>query len=589
MSTDTPKVEFIIPSGHRTDRSHPVRWILSHGWRYWYLLLGGVIGSILNAALGGLTPVYTGQAFNLIKNDPGNFKKLGAIAGMIALTMALRAAFQYVRNLSLETTAQFVERNVRDELYANLLGKSMTFHSLQPIGDIMARATNDVREVNYFFSPGVTLVMGSIVFLIVPIVYSIQYHVSLIIVPILFILVYFWSIRHYLARLNPVTENVRSKFGELNIQLAESIDGIEIVKGAARESEEVASFKNNARDYRNAVVRQGDVEAVFIPLLLMSIAVALGLGHALFLYKLGLIDMGAVVSYFGLLLMLDFPTFSSMHAYSLLSLGIAGAKRILGLMNQETDLDQNIHGYAKAMKGEVQFYNVSCQYSTHEEPVLKNVNFRIKSGQRVAIVGQTGSGKTTLCRLINRTYDTSSGQVLVDGVDVREWNLDSLRQNISIIEQDIFLFSRSINKNITFGKPNASEAEVMDAAISAQADEFINIFPDKYQTIIGERGVTLSGGQRQRLALARAFLTNPRILILDDSTSAIDSATEDRIQKAIFAAAHGRTTFIITHRLSQIRWADVILVFKKGVLVGIGNHEELMKSSPAYRELFSEI
>jgi ATP-binding cassette subfamily B protein len=229
------------------------------------------------------------------------------------------------------------------------------------------------------------------------------------------------------------------------------------------------------------------------------------------------------------------------------------------------------------------------KYSTHEEPVLKNVNFRIKSGQRVAIVGQTGSGKTTLCRLINRTYDTSSGQVLVDGVDVREWNLDSLRQNISIIEQDIFLFSRSINKNITFGKPNASEAEVMDAAISAQADEFINIFPDKYQTIIGERGVTLSGGQRQRLALARAFLTNPRILILDDSTSAIDSATEDRIQKAIFAAAHGRTTFIITHRLSQIRWADVILVFKKGVLVGIGNHEELMKSSPAYRELFSEI
>jgi ATP-binding cassette subfamily B protein len=589
MSTDTPKVEFIIPFGQKTDRSHPVKWILSHAWRYWYLLLGGVIGSILNATLGGLTPVYTGQAFNLIKDDPGNLKKLGTIAGMIALTMALRAAFQYVRNLSLEATAQFVERNVRAELYANLLGKSMTFHSLQPIGDIMARATNDVREVNYFFSPGITLVMGSIVFLIVPIIYSIQYHISLIIVPILFIFVYFLSIRRYLAKLGPVTENVRSKFGELNIQLAESIDGIEIVKGAARESEEETRFKANARDYRNAVVGQGDVEAVFIPLLLMSIAVALGLGHALFLYMLGLINMGAVISYFGLLLMLDFPTFSSMHAYSLLSLGIAGAKRILGLMNQETDLDQNIHGYAKAMKGEVQFRNVSCQYSTHEEPVLKNISFCIKPGQRVAIVGQTGSGKTTLCRLINRIYDTSSGQVLVDGVDVREWNLDSLRQNISIIEQDIFLFSRSINKNITFGKPEASQEEVINAAKSAQADEFINTFPDKYQTVIGERGVTLSGGQRQRLALARAFLTDPRILILDDSTSAIDSATEDRIQKAIFAAAQGRTTFIITHRLSQIRWADVILVFKKGELVGIGNHEELMNASPAYRELFSEI
>jgi ATP-binding cassette subfamily B protein len=588
MNTATSKVEFIIPSKQKTDRSHPVKWILSHAWRYWYLLIGGVVGSVLNAALGGLTPVYTGQAFNLMRNDPNNMSKLGSIAGLIALTLVLRGAFQYLRNLSLETTAQFVERNVRDELYSNLLGKSMTFHSLQPIGDIMARATNDVREVNYFFSPGITMVMGSIVFLIVPIFYSIQYHASLVAVPILFIIVYFWSIRQYLKKLGPVTEKVREEFGGLNIQLAESIDGIEIVKGSAREKEEVSGFSRNARKYRDAIVKQGDVEAVFIPLLFMSIALALGLGHALVLFKLGLIDMGGVIAYFGLLLMLDFPTFASLHAYSHISRGVAGARRILGLVNQETDLDLNIKGYKKKMEGEVQFINVSCQYGSQEEPALKDISFHIKPGQRVAIVGQTGSGKTTLCRLINRTYDTSSGQVLVDGVDVRDWNLDSLRQNISIIEQDIFLFSRSISKNITFGKPDATQADVIEAAKSAQADGFINTFPDKYQTIIGERGVTLSGGQRQRLALARAFLTNPRILILDDSTSAIDSATEDQIQKAIFAAARGRTTFIITHRLSQIRWADIILVFKKGKLDGIGNHKELMESSSTYRDLFSE-
>jgi ATP-binding cassette subfamily B protein len=203
-------------------------------------------------------------------------------------------------------------------------------------------------------------------------------------------------------------------------------------------------------------------------------------------------------------------------------------------------------------------------------------------------VGQTGTGKTTLAKLVNRTYDVSSGQVLVDGVDVREWNLEALRRRISIIEQDIFLFSRSIAANINFGLQDASLEMSIEAAQAAQAEEFITGLPDSYETVIGERGVTLSGGQRQRLALARAFLTDPRILILDDSTSAIDSETEDNIQQAIYAAAKGRTTFIITHRLSQIRWADLILVLRQGRLVAAGSHDDLMDTSEAYRRIFSE-
>ncbi|MDO9131013.1 MAG: ATP-binding cassette domain-containing protein, partial [Anaerolineales bacterium] len=198
------------------------------------------------------------------------------------------------------------------------------------------------------------------------------------------------------------------------------------------------------------------------------------------------------------------------------------------------------------------------------------------------------AGKTSLVKLINRTYDTSQGQVVVNGTDVRDWNLAALRKQISIIEQDIFLFSRSIADNIAFGKPGATREEVEAAAKAAQAHEFILEFENGYETVIGERGVTLSGGQRQRLALARAFLTDPRILILDDSTSAIDSATEDKIQRAIANAARGRTTFIITHRLSQIRWADLIVVLRKGKIAAIGNHEELLKTSEAYRRIFSE-
>jgi ATP-binding cassette subfamily B protein len=222
------------------------------------------------------------------------------------------------------------------------------------------------------------------------------------------------------------------------------------------------------------------------------------------------------------------------------------------------------------------------------EPVLENISFKVKPGQTVAIVGQTGAGKTSLVRLINRTYDVTGGQVLVDGVDVRDWNLASLRSQISMIEQDIFLFSRSISENIAFGRPGAEAGEVEAAAAAAQAHEFIQSFNQGYQTVIGERGVTLSGGQRQRVALARAFLTDPHILILDDSTSAIDSATEDKIQRAVANASRGRTTFLITHRLSQIRWADLIVVLRKGRIAAIGAHEELMKTSEAYARIFKE-
>jgi len=259
----------------------------------------------------------------------------------------------------------------------------------------------------------------------------------------------------------------------------------------------------------------------------------------------------------------------------------------LELINRENNLDQNLAGYTGSMSGEVTFKNVNFSYQD-ESTDLQDVSFHVKPGQTVAIVGQTGVGKTTLVKLINRTYDTSQGQVLVDNKDVREWNLETLRQGISIIEQDIFLFSRSIAENIAFGKPDASQSEIQVAAEAAQAHEFILEFKDGYQTIIGERGVTLSGGQRQRIALARAFLTDPRILVLDDSTSSIDSATEDKIQQAIYAASRGRTTFLITHRLSQIRWADLILVLRKGQIAAIGTHDELMRTSQAYRNIFSE-
>jgi ATP-binding cassette subfamily B protein len=546
-----------------------------------------IIGAVGNAGLASVVPIYLGETFNLLQDGTANTQSLIRIALIITISQVVRSLLQFARNFSAELIGQHLEREIRDELYASLLGKSMTFHSLQPVGDTMARATNDVREINFMFNPGINLVIGSANFLIMPIILAPNYHPALIIAPLGFLILYSLALWQYIYELSPITNQVRSAFGQLNTRLAEAIDGVETVKGMAQEVREINLFGENARRFRDYFVQQGDVEARFLPFLLMGLTQAGGLIHAIILYRQDLINAGDIVAYFGLLLMLGFPTFVSLFSYSQVSLGVASAKRILELINRETDLDQNEEGYAEVMQGAIEFRDVTFAYD-NSEPVLSRINLDVEPGQTIAIVGQTGTGKTSLVKLVNRTYDINEGQIFVDGVDVRDWNLETLRRQISIIEQDIFLFSRTISENIAFGKPNASQTEIESAAKNAQAHEFIQSFKDGYDTVIGERGVTLSGGQRQRLALARAFLTDPRILVLDDSTSAIDSETEDKIQRAIYTAAEGRTTLIITHRLSQIRWADIIIVLRGGKIVAIGDHGSLMETSEAYRRIFSE-
>jgi len=599
MATTTAPAEFSMQRPHTYDLTSAPRWIWSHARRHGWIILMMFIGAVGNAGLAAVVPVLTGNAFNDMLKPTPDTSVLLPLALTIGISQIVRGVLQLGRNFGAELLAQRMERQVRDELYLSLLGKSMTFHNIQPVGDTMARATNDVREVNYMFSPGVNLVIGSLNFLIMPLFFAPRYHPSLLLVPIVYIFFYFFFLVRYLRNLSPVTDDVRASFGVMNTHLSESLDGVEVVKGASQENAEVDKFVTNASRVRDAFVKQGDLEGRYVAMLLLGSAYAFGLFHALLLFRSGQLNLGDVIAYFGLLLMLQFPTFVSTFAYSQISLGMSSARRILELINRETNLDQNAQGRAESIRGEVEFRNVSFDYSEHiessdeadddkSEPILQNISFKVKQGKTVAIVGQTGAGKTSLVRLLNRTYDVTQGQVLVDGVDVRDWNLASLRSQISMIEQDIFLFTRNVSENIAFGKPGAVQSEVENAAKSAQADDFIRTFEKGYETVVGERGVTLSGGQRQRIALARAFLTDPHILILDDSTSAIDSATEDKIQRAISNAARGRTTFIITHRLSQIRWADLIIVLRKGRIAAIGTHEELMESSDAYSRIFRE-
>ncbi len=579
------KREFHLDDAVVYDRSGAVRWIWSHLWQYPWLPVLVVLASVVNNFAASGVQVLIGRTFDLITSDNWQVAVLVGLSLAVFGVIAVQSIMGLARNWMNEFIAQRFERDSRQEFYISLLGKDQTFHGRQRIGDVMARATNDVRTLNLMFSPGLMLIVDSLMGIVAPIVLITLLDARLLLVPAIFLLLFVITVWDYSRQLNPVSLAQREQFGLMNAGLAEAIGGIEVVKGNAQEQQELEEFAANAGRFKTYFVKQGIIQARYLPLLVFSVCLGLAFFHALWLWQAGTLTLGQVVTYMGLFGMLRFPTFISIFSFNLVQLGIASAERLLEMMNDETELDENEKGISQPIHGRVTFENVSFGYDG--TPVIKNISFTAEPGQTVAIVGQTGSGKSTLTRLINRIFDANDGRILVDGVDVREWSLESLRSQISTIEQDVFLFSRSIAENIAFGCPDATMMEIETAARQAQAHDFIMSFDQGYETEAGERGATLSGGQRQRVAIARAFLTNPRILILDDSTSAIDSATEDQIQKAMRHISRQRTTFLITHRLSQIRWADQILVLSHGELVDQGTHDDLLARSPAYQRIFA--
>ena len=561
-----PKREFTISNEYHYNRTNAIRWIISHLLRNKPFMVSFMLASIITNTLYASVPILTGMAFTAVLQGTAAASQLLRIVLLILGVVLLGGLVDLTARLSTEILGKRLATDARDELYVNLLGKSQTFHNRQRVGDIMARAANDMTQLSNMIVPGVDSIFDSFTSLFITLVFIGLILPQLLLAPLLYVLVFIFTLRLYSRQLQPVSNQMRDQFGKMNAVLTETVSGIEVVKSTAQESQEQQKFAKRARLYRDLFIKNGEIQARYLPPLFLGIALAGAFLHGLFLVTHHQLSDGSLVAYMGLM-------------------GIAGAQRILAILREETELDENENGYSEQMRGEIVFENVTFSYG--DTPVLKHISFHAEPGQTIAIVGQTGAGKSTLTKLVNRIYDVQEGHIFIDGVDVRDWSMDALRSQISTIEQDIFLFSRSITDNIAYGLgQKADQAAIEQAARDAQAHDFILNFKDGYKTVIGERGVTLSGGQRQRIAIARALLTDPRILILDDSTSAIDSATEDEIHKAIRRLLQGRTTPLITHRLSQIRWADKILVLRKGELIDQGTHSELIGRCELYRRIF---
>lgn len=575
------------PAGDRPVASSSVQgWILGHLRRHRPLLSLFTATAVTANLCSTLVPVQIGSAFAEATGARPDLGAVAAAAIAVGLLAVGRFAADVLSNGSMEIIAQRVKRDARDDLYRSLLAKRRSFHDQQRIGDILARAINDARLVDYMLSPGVSTAFNGVLALLVPILFIASLHAQLLLAPVVMILVFGYALVHHVRRLNPLTMRTRETFADLNERFSTTLAGIATVKAATQEDHERRAFEGAAAAYRDAFVRRGRAQAVYLPALSFALAMAIGALHSLHLYAQGELTLAQVVTYLGWLVLFAQPVTMSEQAVPVIQEGFVAAARMRQITEGDPGELEDTRGTTAAVGGAITFDRVSFRHDGRD--ILRDVSFHLPAGRTLAVVGPTGSGKSMLIKLVNRMYDTTEGRVLIDGRDVRDWEPGALRRQIGQVDQEIFLFSKSVLDNIAFGSPDgAGYEDVLRVAKQACADEFVQAMEHGYATTLNEGGTTLSGGQRQRLAIARALLTDPRILTLDDATSAIDAQTETAITEAIERATTGRTTVLVSHRPGQIRRADVILLLDAGRVVDQGTHEQLIARCALYREIYS--
>ncbi|MGA2112824.1 MAG: ABC transporter ATP-binding protein [Anaerolineales bacterium] len=543
---------------------------------------------------------FTIGGFTGPKADGSNMGTNGRIAGLVRLVLILviiyvaSALLTSLTFFSLNWSGQHVLRALREKVFVHLHDLPMSYYAENEAGDLMSRITNDAVAIEQAMNFALVNVLGGIL-LLVWIVYSMLTLnlpfalLALAVAPIMLIATLYFS-----AQARKAYRSSRTSMGNVNAQLEENIAAVREVQAFNRAEENIENFRVTSGDYRDANVRAVSFSAALSPTLqalgYLALAIVTCAGGLALLGNGTLfgtaISLGLVITFLLYVQRFNQPIQQIAILWPNVQNALAGAERIFGLLDVEPAI-QDAKGAKEiqAIKGEVEFADVTAEY-VPGQPVLKNVSFTAKPGQMIAIVGPTGAGKTTIMNLLPRFYDVTGGAVRVDGIDVRTVTAESLRRQIGIVLQDTYLFNTTVTENIRFGRPQATDEEVLGAAKLAHADTFIERLPDKYQTVLGERGSGLSQGQRQLLAIARAALSDPRILVLDEATSSVDTRTERLIQEALVTLLKGRTSFVIAHRLSTIRNADIVLVVNDGEIIERGKHAELLEKKGFYYNLY---
>ncbi|MHA2362674.1 MAG: ABC transporter ATP-binding protein [Candidatus Hodarchaeales archaeon] len=559
-------------------------WFISHV-AYRKKFFGAVIiGIIIHMSVRLVIPFALGEIVDKIAQ--GNLGLISTYALIILFSGIIAEAFDLGMSACNEVLAQTVEKNTRIEFFNSMTLKRMTFHDQAKVGNLMALATNDIRMMNLTVSPGFRLLGEPVVAVTGVLLLSLFIHpiagLFLIITFPFFFLSVFW----YHKRSKPVSVLQQTQFRGMNAFLQEKIQGNRVIRGFTGENHENNSFRKINNELATTKIRRNFLLGFYTPALVLTAITGVMFIISVYLTLEGELSIAELITLSSLMLYLRGPSLLINNALQMAQLGLAGAEQLYDLVNEEEYGEEEVSGLSLDIKGKVEFEKVSFEYILGK-PVLKQITFIIHPGETIAILGPTGSGKTTLLKLLTRFYEVSSGRILIDDIPITNIALESLRSQIGVVEQEIFLFSTSIRDNIGYSQDDISDQEIERCAKLAQAHDFIINSPEKYDTIIGERGITLSGGQKQRLGLARAFLADPKILILDDSTSALDSETENEVALAIDRLQQNRTTFIISHRLATIRRADkIILLNSSGSIQAMGTHPELLKSSKEYRRIF---